>query len=257
MKTVLTRSAACAALLMTAATCAQAQLVSESIAFTTSDLVSVPGTKVAPVYTGLGACDKHAHHASKLGGDCAVKATYTTATAGSLTVSATDGPDYDALAYMYQSTTRTSAGLGAATGYVKTKTGEFVVVDDTMALARKEQLTLSFAEPVKLESAVMFPNDRSSHAITHELDYFDGFSVSVDGGPFVEYSFDERNKVNFCKPVEKAYHAFIHPLTPPSPICAPLTGSKFVFGYAQKLSPERYYIGGVTFKRVAPPPVIQ
>jgi len=255
MKKTLILAASCAALFASAS--AQAQTTPESIAFTTSDLVTIPGALVAPVYTTLGKCDHHAYHASKLGGECAAGATYTTATVGDLTVSATDGPDFDSLAYVYQSTTRTSAGLGVATGYVKKKTGEFDVVDGTMALARKEQITLSFAEPIVLQSAVMFPNDRKSYSIVHELDYFDGFSVSVDGGPFVEYSFDERNKVNFCKPVEKAYHSFFHPFTPPSPICAPLTGSKFVFGYAQKLSPERYYIGGITFTRVAPPPVIE
>lgn len=222
------------ALMGAASTQAHAQLT-ESLPFTTSTVVNVPGSpNGAPqngVYDNFGYCGTK--------GLCAQTISFNTVSGGKLTITASDGPYVDNEALVYQSHEH-NAGLGVVTGYFM-KNGVFKVFDSTFTLsAKKEKLTFSFENEISLERVVMFPNDRHTYAILNELDTFDGFTVSVDGGPFVEYTFTQSNQVRFCKPISAVKGA--------PTVCAPLVGKTFTFGFADKKSPERYYIGGMEIK---------
>lgn len=125
-----------------------------------------------------------------------------------------------------------NAGLGVVTGYKSSLTGNFVITDSEYSLSHpKETLTLSFAKTVSLSQLAFFPNDRSTFGLTHELDSFDGFTLSVDGGKFVEYNFGTKGG---------------QPVT----FSTPLVGNTFTFGYASKMSPERYYLAGLNVAAV-------
>ena len=177
-----------------------------------------------PTYVGSNLCQGH--------GSCATALTYNTGV-GKLTVTAQDSPDVDRLALVNHSQWQ-NAGLGVVTGYQNHK-GKFVIADSDYSLdAKKETLTLSFDKQVSLSQLFFFPNDRSSHALNGELDKFDGFTLSVDGGAFVEYGFGTQGG---------------HPVS----FGAPLIGSTFTFGYALNKSPEAYFLAGLS---VATVPVV-
>lgn len=204
------------------ASAAQASIVS----FTNSTLsgaASVLGDST-PGLVGSNLCAAH--------GTCATALTYNTAV-GKLTVTAEDGPDVDKLALVNHSSDR-NAGLGVVTGYTGLH-GQFVIADGNHSLsARKETLTLSFDSLVSISQLFFFPDDRSTYALTHELDKWDGFTLSVDGGAFVEYSFGTAGG----QPV-----SFTHALV----------GHTFTFGYAAHLSGEDYYLAGLNVSKVAAP----
>jgi hypothetical protein len=213
----------------------------EFLPLTTSTVVNVPGSPNGAPQNGF--YDNFGYCGTK--GLCAQTISFPTTSGGTLTVSATDGPWIDNEALVFQSNQH-NAGLGVVTGYYK-KNGVFKVFDSSYSLSsKKERLTFTFEKEISLDRVVMFPNDRLTYSVLNELDTFDAFTVSVDGGPFVEYPFTQSNQVTFCKPESKAKRA---PL-----ICNPLVGKTFTFGYAAKKSVENYYIGGLVIRSMELPP---
>lgn len=203
------------------ATAAQASIVS----FTNSTLAGATSVlnDSTPGYAGSNLCAGH--------GTCATALTYNTS-AGKLTVTAEDGPDVDKLALVNHSSFN-NAGLGVVTGFEHHN--KFIIADGDYSLSsHKETLKLSFDSQVSLSQLFFFPNDRSKYALTHELDKWDGFTLSVDGGKFVEYSFGTQGG---------------QPVT----FNTPLVGSTFTFGYAKHLSVENYYLAGMNVTKVASP----
>lgn len=221
-------------LALTAVTGVHAQSV-VSLSFTTSPWVDFLAAPQNGVLSRPGFCGTK--------GQCAQTVSFNTESGGKLTITASDAyVDNEALVYV---SNERNAGLGVVTGsYLKN--GSFKVADSYASLtvsSKREKLIFSFENEVSIERMVMFPNDRGSSGssnILTELDWFDGFTVSVDGGPFVEYTFPQGSLVRFCKPTSSAKGA--------PTVCAPLVGKTFAFSYANKTSPERYYIGGMEFK---------
>ena len=202
-------------------TAAQASIVS----FTNSTLAGASSVldDSTPGYAGSNLCAGH--------GTCATKLTYNTGV-GKLTVTAEDGPDIDKLALVNHSSYN-NAGLGVVAGYVGHK-GSFVIADGNHSLDEaKEVLTLRFANQVSLSQLFFFPDDRSTLALNKELDAKDGFTLSVDGGAFQEYSFGSLGG---------------HPVS----FQAPLVGKTFSFGYARHKSPEDFYLAGMSVTATAP-----
>jgi hypothetical protein len=66
------------------------------------------------------------------------------------------------------------------------------------------------------------------------LDAWDGFSISVDGGPAITYSFG--NQGGHPTKIEK-----------------PITGKIFTFGYPHRMSIEDYYVGAIGYSCATPP----
>jgi hypothetical protein len=202
-------------------TAAQASIVS----FTNSTLAGASSVldDSTPGYAGSNLCAGH--------GTCATKLTYNTGV-GKLTVTAEDGADFDKLALVNHSNYN-NAGLGVVTGFQKHN--KFVIADGNYSLSsKKETLTLSFDNQVSLSQLFFFPDDRKNYALTHELDKWDGFTLSVDGGKFVEYSFGTQGG---------------QPVT----FGSALVGKTFTFGYAKKLSGEDYYLAGLNVTKVTSP----
>lgn len=219
---VVPRVALTLSLALACASAAQASIVSFTQS-TLSGAASVLGNS-APSLAGANLC------ATK--GSCSTALTYNTAV-GQLTVTAQDSPDVDQLALVNHSHLN-NAGLGVVTGYQSTH-GQFVVADSNFSLSTaKETLTLSFSNKVSLSQLFFFPDDRSSYALTHELDKIDGFTLSVDGGAFVEYSFGTSGG---------------QPVT----FGVPLIGNTFTFGYAKHMSAEDYFLGGLNVAQVSAP----
>ena len=190
----------------------------ESLVFTSSNVVTLPGAQVNGVPSSANAC------ASK--GVCAEALSFNTVAGGLATVTASSGAS-GLSALVFQSKEELNAGLGVAAG--KVEKGAFVIHDANYSLDYyNETFTITFANSVVLSAANFFPDDRSTYALTHELDAIDGFTISVGGGAAVEYSFGTAGGqfVNFA---------------------TPLTGQSFTFGYAQHKSPEDYYLAGLTF----------
>lgn len=196
----------------------------ESLAFTTSNVVTLPGALATGMPSTANAC--------AVKGICAPSLAFNTVAGGVVTVTAASNlSGYSALAFQSKDL---NAGLGVASGYVSG--GAFGIHDGNYALDdRHETLTLSFANNVVLTKANFFPDDRATFALTHELDSSDGFTVSVDGGAFKEYSFGT------------AGGQFVD-------FTLPLTGKRFAFGYAQQKSVEDYYLAGVTLSAATPVP---
>jgi hypothetical protein len=197
----------------------------ESLSFTPSSVVSLPGTPQAGVLGGADIC---------AGADvCAPSLTFDTTAGGLLTVTAQD--DWlDPLAYVTQPAFE-SSGLGVLMG--SKVLGAFVPVDINDSLsAHGEQLILSFAKPVVISEAYFFPDNRSPYALTHELDSIDAFTVSVDGHPAQTYSFG-------------------HSGGQPTLFATPLIGNMFTFGYHTPGvgSPEDYYLAALTVSSVPEP----
>lgn len=198
---------------------AQAAIVS----FTDSSLSGATSVLdgATPSHAGSNLCQGH--------GVCATALIYDTAV-GKLTVTAQDGADVDTIALVNQSHWQ-NAGLGVVSGYQNHK-GKFVIADSDYSLdAKKETLTLSFANQVSLSQLFFFPNDRGNIALNSELDKFDGFTVSVDGGAFVEHGFGTLGG---------------HPVS----FATPLVGRTFTFGYALNKSPEAYFLAGLNVSTV-------
>ncbi len=219
---VFSRIALALGLGLAGATAAQATIVS----FTNGTLAGASSVlnDATPGYTGANLCAGH--------GTCSTALTYSTGV-GKLTVTAQDSPDVDKLALVNHSNFN-NAGLGVVTGY-KNHKDKFVIADGNYSLSsKKETLTLTFDSKVSLSQLFFFPDDRSQHALTHELDKFDGFTLSVDGGAFVEYSFG----TNGGQPVTFG---------------TPLVGNTFTFGYAKHKSGEDYYLAGLNVAKVASP----
>ncbi len=203
-------------------TAAQASIVS----FTNSTLAGASSVldDSTPGYAGSNLCVGH--------GTCSTALTYNTGV-GKLTVTAQDGPDFDKLALVNHSSFN-NAGLGVVTGLQKH--GKFVITDGNYSLSsKKETLTLSFDNQVSLSQLFFFPDDRKTYDLTHELDKFDGFTLSVDGGAFVEYSFGTQGG---------------QPVT----FGSPLVGNTFTFGYAKHKSVEDYYLAGMKVELTSPVP---
>lgn len=218
---VFSRIALALGLALAGTTAAQATIVS----FTNSTLSGAASVlnDSTPGYAGSNLCAGH--------GTCSTALTYNTGV-GKLTVTAQDSPDVDKLALVNHSNYN-NAGLGVVTGYQKH--GKFVIADGNYSLSsKKETLTLSFDNQVSLSQLFFFPDDRSSYALTHELDKFDGFTLSVDGGAFVEYSFGTKGG----QPVSFGI---------------PLIGNTFTFGYAKLKSGEDYYLAGLNVTKIATP----
>jgi hypothetical protein len=202
-------------------TAAQASIVS----FTNSTLAGASSVldDSTPGYVGGNLCMGH--------GTCATKLTYNTGV-GKLTVTAQDGPDVDKLALVNHSSFN-NAGLGVVTGFQKH--GKFVIADGNYSLSsHKETLTLSFDNQVSLSQLFFFPDDRKTYDLTHELDKWDGFTLSVDGGKFVEYSFGTQGG---------------QPVT----FGSALVGNTFTFGYAKHKSGEDYFLAGLNVTQVTSP----
>jgi len=202
-------------------TAAQAAIVS----FTNSTLSGAASvlTDSTPGYTGANLCAGH--------GTCSTKLTYNTSV-GKLTVTAEDGADFDKLALVNHSNYN-NAGLGVVTGFQKH--GKFVIADGNYSLSsHKETLTLAFDNQVSLSQLFFFPDDRKTYDLTHELDKWDGFTLSVDGGKFSEYSFGTQGG---------------QPVT----FGSALVGKTFTFGYAKFKSPEDYYLAGLNVTKVTSP----
>lgn len=203
-------------------TAAQASIVS----FTNSTLAGASSVldDSTPGYVGSNLCVGQ--------GTCSTALTYNT-DVGKLTVTAQDGPDVDKLALVNHSSYN-NAGLGVVTGYQKH--GKFVIADGNYSLSsKKESLTLSFDNQVSLSQLFFFPDDRKVHHLTKELDKFDGFTLSVDGGAFVEYSFGTQGG---------------QPVT----FGSSLIGNTFTFGYAKHKSIEDYYLAGLNVEVTSPVP---
>jgi PEP-CTERM motif len=168
---------------------------------------------------------------------CTTSLRYSTGSGVSLTVTAQDGPDVDTLA-LVNASPYANAGLGVVSGYVSSSTGKFVVSDSAPSLSQaKETLTLTFSAPVTLSTLYFYPNDRSTSSLTNELDTHDGFTLAVNGSTASEYAFGSQgNILSLSSPLD------------------PLTGTSFTFGYAKNLSPERYYLAGLSFSATAPVP---
>lgn len=212
------------ALLATASLLSVSAVSAETVMFTSSNVVSLPSAKVQGVAATANACSSK--------GVCSSALTFNTQAGGTLTATATDGHDVDLDALVFQSKD-SSAGLGVVTGYKHH--GSFVIADGNYSLdERKEKLNLSFASAVQLSAAYFFPDDRSSYALTHELDKWDGFTLSVDGGAFVEYSFGTHG----AQPVTFG---------------TPLIGKSFTFGYAHHKSPEDFFLAGLNVAAVPEP----
>lgn len=219
---VVPRVALTLSLALACASAAQASIVSFTQS-TLSGAASVLGNST-PALAGANLCATQ--------GACSTALTYNTAV-GTLTVTAQDSPDVDKLALVNHSHLN-NAGLGVVTGYQSTH-GQFVVADGNFSLSSaKETLTLSFDNKVSLSQLFFFPDDRSSYALTHELDKIDGFTLSVDGGAFVEYSFGTSGG---------------QPVT----FGVPLIGNTFTFGYAKHMSGEDYFLGGLNVAKVSAP----
>jgi PEP-CTERM motif len=192
----------------------------ETLFFTQSSLTSLPGAMGWG--TGGSSCQDPR---TKVVGVCGAALNFDTA-AGALRVTASDGPDVDTLAHVYQGAS--STGLGVVEGYVKN--GSFKVTDGNHSLdTSKETLTLSFASSVNLSKLYFFADDRTN--TLKELDAFDGFSISVNGGSWQEFTFGN----NFGLPVSLN-----------------LTGSTFTLGYARKNSVEDYFLAGVSYTATTP-----
>lgn len=192
----------------------------QNLFFTQSSLASLPGAMVSG--TGDSSCQDPR---TKVVGVCGAALSFDTA-AGLLRVTAGDGPDVDTLAHVYQGAS--STGLGVVEGYVKS--GSFKVTDLNYSLdTAKETLTLSFASSVNLSKLYFFADDRTN--TLKELDAFDGFSISVNGGSWQDFTFGN----NFGLPVS-----------------VNLTGSTFTLGYARKNSIEDYFLAGVSYTATAP-----
>ena len=219
---VFSRTAIALGLALVGTTAAQAAIVS----FTNSTLSGAASvlTDSTPGYAGANLCVGH--------GTCATALTYNTAV-GKLTVTAEDGPNVDKLALVNHSNYN-NAGLGVVTGFQKH--GKFVIADGNYSLSNhKETLTLSFDNQVSISQLFFFPDDRKVHHLTKELDKWDGFTLSVDGGKFVEYSFGTQGG---------------QPVT----FGTPLVGNTFTFGYAKHKSPEDFYLAGMNVEVTSPVP---
>lgn len=214
------------AIVAAAAALASFAAAAEYVMFTGSSVVSLPGGTQAGTPTSTDGC---------LVGDCYAGLKYNTSVGGLLTVTAKDIGLIDSPAYVYQSTS--SAGLGVVTG--AKVFGHFTPTDVNMALSGPtEKLVLTFSKPVQLNAAFFFPDDRSSHALTHELDSFDKFTLSVNGGSTVDYSFGTAGG---------------QPVT----FATPLIGTTFTFGYSSKfigLSGEDYFLAGLNISAPVPEP---
>lgn len=192
----------------------------ESLMFTNSNLTTLPSSMV--VGAGGSSCEDPR---TDVVGVCGASLKFNTS-AGLLTVTAGDGSSSDPGAYVFQGAG--STGLGVVEGYQYK--GEFKVSDGNYSLdVSRETLTLSFASQVNLSTLYFFADDRTNTIA--ELDHFDGFSVSVDGGAWSDFKFGSNHGL---------------------PVSLSLTGSNFTFGYAKTNSGEDYFLAGVGFASVTP-----
>jgi hypothetical protein len=197
-----------------------APTAAQIVMFTNSSLVSLPGAQV--VGSGGVSCQDPR---TKVTGVCGSALSFNTS-AGALTVTATDGKDVDLAAMVFQG--GSSTGLGVVEGFNSGNT--FKVTDLNYSLdEKKENLKLSFATKVNLSQLYFFADDRTN--TLKELDKFDGFTISVDGGAWQEFTFGTQ----FGLPVNLS-----------------LTGKTFTLGYANKTSIEDYFLAGVGFTAVTP-----
>ncbi|WP_428738750.1 hypothetical protein [Sulfurimonas sp.] len=188
----------------------------ETIAFTESTIVSLSPVQSPIVSSNL--CENR--------GTCATELIYNSDIGGKIVVTATDGGSIDDDALAHQSKCK-NAGLGVVSGhYCGT---EFKAVDTFYALnKRNEKLTITFETEVSLDAIYFFPDERvTDYLLSHLLEPWDGFSVSIDGGEFVTYSFGKEHGQ-------------------PMKFVTPLTGKSFTFSYPDYMGIEDYYIGAVT-----------
>ncbi len=190
---------------------------SETISFTNSTVVALPSAQ-EPVVSSNQCPSK---------GVCDASLTYPNASVigGEIVVTATDGKSCDMAALAHQSSYK-NAGLGVVTGVYKGN--YFRIIDHNYSLDKsKEKLTISFEKEVSIDAIYFFPDDRRLYSLTHELDYFDGFTVSIDGSEFVPYTFGKDGGQ-------------------PKKFVTPIVGKTFTFAFAKYMSIEDYYIGAIT-----------
>lgn len=208
--------------LASAVSLAASSAMADTLMFTSSNLAALPSAQV--MGTGGSAC---VNPFGNVAGTCGTALSFGTS-AGALTVTAADGADVDFDALVFQG--NTSAGLGVVEGYYKN--GQFKISDGNYSLdTRKETLTLSFASSVRLTQAYFFADDRTN--TLRELDSIDGFTISVNGGAFQEFSFGTNSGL-------------------PVTLGGGLVGTSFTFGYAKLKSSEDYYLAGVGFTALTP-----
>ncbi|MFZ5521835.1 MAG: PEP-CTERM sorting domain-containing protein [Pseudomonadota bacterium] len=161
-----------AALAAAATLAVPAWAATEYLSFTTSNVITLPSGKATGTAGGKDGC---------LIGTCPERLTFNTTTGGKLTVTAEDNLLLDKMAYVQQSSLKNS-GLGVLTG---TWLGGAADLNPSVS-APAENLVLTFSKSVTLTSLWFFPDDRFKGSLTGpngELDAFDEFTISVDGGP--------------------------------------------------------------------------
>lgn len=192
----------------------------QTLFFTQSTLASLPGAMVWG--TGGSSCQDPR---TDVVGLCGAALNFNTA-AGPLRVTGGDGGHADTLAHVFQGAS--STGLGVVEGEVKGSS--FKVTDHNYSLdTSKETLTLSFASSINLSQLYFFSDDRTN--TLKELDKFDGFSISVNGGSWQDFTFGNNAGL---------------------PVSLNLTGSTFTLGYARKNSVEDYFLAGMSYTAVTP-----
>lgn len=195
----------------------------EYLSFTTSDVITMPSAKVSGTASGKDGC---------LIGTCPEKLTFNTATGGQLKVTALDNLPLDHMAYVYQGSGK-NTGLGVLTG-----TSLFGAADlNASVSAPAEALVLTFSKAVTLQSLWFFPDDRHKGSLTGpngELDAFDEFTISVDGGPAQRALFGQQNG----QPRILGANG--------------LTGTSFTIGFALN-SPESFYLAGLGIAPIPEP----
>lgn len=212
-----------AALAAAMALATPAVAATEYLSFTTSDVITLPSSKVAGTAGGKDGC---------LIGSCPERLTFNTTTGGKLTVTAEDNLLLDKMAYVQQSSLKNS-GLGVLTGTWLTGAAD---VNPSVS-APAENLVLTFSKAVTLNSLWFFPDDRFKGSLTGpngELDSFDEFTISVDGGPTQRALFGLQNG------------------QPRILGASGLQGTTFRIGFSQA-SPESFYLAAIGIAPIPEP----
>lgn len=183
----------------------------ENLVFTDSTVVSLPGTKLTAQASSANTCGS--------AGVCSQTLSFNSLAGGLVTISSASG-----LAFQ-------GAGSHTGLGVVSPGDRNYSLDDDD------ETLTLSFSQEVILSGASFFPDDRSTFALTHELDHIDGFTIKVDAGAAREFSFGSEGGQLLS-------------------FSTPLVGKVFTFGYADRKSSEDYYLAGLSVAQAVPEPGI-
>lgn len=212
-----------AALAAAAALAVPASAATEYLTFTTSSAITLPSSKVTGTAGGEDGC---------LIGSCPEKLSFNTTTGGKLTVTAEDNLLLDKMAYVQQ-LSKPSSGLGVLTGTSLLGASDL----NPSVSAPSENLVLTFSKAVTLNSLWFFPDDRHKGSLTGpngELDAFDEFTISVDGGPTQRALFGLDNG------------------QPRVLGASGLQGTTFRIGFSQS-SPESFYLAAIGIAPIPEP----